>query len=104
MKLHFHGAARQVTGSKHVLEVGVQRILLDCGLVQGEREAARAANRTLPFDAAGIDVCVLSHAHVDHSGNLPTLVKAGYAGPIYCTPATDELAGILLREIGRAHV
>src|ERR1041385_5528022 len=75
MKLTFWGAAGAVTGSMHLLETGGKRILLDCGLNQGKRKEADAKNRNLPFAGSTIDEVVLSHAHIDHSGNLPTLVK-----------------------------
>jgi len=96
VELQFHGAARQVTGSKHLLTVGDRRVLLDCGMVQGPRAIANRANREMPFDARSIDAVVLSHAHIDHSGSLPRLVKEGFEGHIHCTPATADLAEILL--------
>jgi metallo-beta-lactamase family protein len=98
MKLTFWGAAGGVTGSMHHLEVEGRRYLLDCGLAQGRRKEADEKNRTLPFDARSIDAVVLSHAHIDHSGNLPTLVKKGFAGPIYTTPATVDLCDWMLRD------
>src|ERR1035438_1022121 len=88
MKLTFWGAAGTVTGSMHLLECGGQRFLLDCGLYQGRRKDADLKNRHLPFPGASIDTVVLSHAHIDHSGNLPTLVKNGFTGPIFSTPAS----------------
>jgi metallo-beta-lactamase family protein len=96
MKVEFWGAARTVTGSMHLLEVNGRRVLLDCGMYHGRRKAAFERNRNLPFDAAGIDAVVLSHAHIDHSGNLPTLVKSGFRGEIYSTSATRDLAALLL--------
>ncbi|MHC4829680.1 MAG: MBL fold metallo-hydrolase [Planctomycetota bacterium] len=90
------GAVRTVTGSMHLLEANDDRILLDCGLYQGRRSEARKRNAKLPFDARSITSVVLSHAHIDHSGNLPSLVKAGFQGPIYCTPATLDLCQIML--------
>ncbi|MDD5704362.1 MAG: MBL fold metallo-hydrolase [Kiritimatiellae bacterium] len=96
--LTFHGAARTTTGSMHLVETNGLRILLDCGLYQGHRKEAFERNRKLPFDPAGIDVVILSHAHIDHSGNLPTLVKHGYRGRVICTPATAELCAIMLRD------
>ena len=94
--LQFLGAARQVTGSKHLLTVNGRRILLDCGMVQGPRRLANKLNSQLPFCASEIDAVVLSHAHIDHSGSLPLLVKLGYRGSIHCTSATRDLLEILL--------
>jgi metallo-beta-lactamase family protein len=102
MKLTFWGAAGTVTGSMHLLEAGGKRILLDCGLAQGRRKDTDRKNRNLPFPASGIDAVVLSHAHIDHSGNLPTLVKNGFSGPIFSTPATIDLCGWMLRDA--AHI
>ena len=98
--LRFFGAVRAVTGTKHLVEWKGQRILLDCGLVQGRRRDADAANRTLPFDPESIDHCILSHAHIDHSGTLPVLVRDGYRGKIWCTHATADLATVMLRDSG----
>jgi metallo-beta-lactamase family protein len=100
MKLQFQGAARTVTGSMHVLTVGGRTILLDCGIYHGRRDEARERNSTFPFDPAQIDAVVLSHAHIDHSGNLPTLVKEGFNGPIYCTKATKSLCEVMLKDSG----
>jgi metallo-beta-lactamase family protein len=94
MQLQFWGAARTVTGSMHLLEVGGKRVLLDCGMYQGRKSFER--NRDLPFDPASIDAVVLSHAHMDHSGNLPTLVRAGFKGRIYATAATRHLCAYML--------
>src|SRR5579862_1599261 len=102
MKITFWGAAGTVTGSMHMVETGGKRILLDCGLFQGQRQEADRKNRNLPFDAASIDAVILSHAHIDHSGNLPTLVKNGFTGPIYSTPATIDLCNWMLRDT--AHI
>src|SRR5215469_12822685 len=102
MKLTFWGAAGTVTGSMHLLEADGKRILLDCGLNQGRRKDADEKNRHLPFAGSSIDEVVLSHAHIDHSGNLPTLVKNGFAGPIYTTPATVDLCQWMLRDT--AHI
>jgi metallo-beta-lactamase family protein len=98
IELQFLGAARHVTGSKHLITVDGRRILLDCGLVQGPRAMAVEANRELPFDPGSIDAVILSHAHIDHSGSLPRLVRMGYRGPIHCTPGTRDLAEILLAD------
>ncbi|MBL9114951.1 MAG: MBL fold metallo-hydrolase [Verrucomicrobiaceae bacterium] len=96
MKIQFCGAAGTTTGSQHLIEVNGQRILLDCGLYQGRRNEALERNRHFPFDAAKIDCVVLSHCHIDHSGNLPNLVKQGFNGNIYATPATRDLCSIML--------
>ena len=100
MKLRFFGAARTVTGSAHLLEVSGSRVLLDCGLFQGRRKESFRRNREQPFDPASIDTLVLSHAHIDHSGNIPTLVKAGFRGRIVCTSATRDLCYWMLRDCG----
>src|SRR5215471_523577 len=102
MRLTFWGAAGTVTGSMHLVESEGKRILLDCGLFQGRRKHADAKNRRLPFPGASIDAVILSHAHIDHSGNLPTLVKNGFSGPIYATPATIDLCQWMLRDT--AHI
>ncbi len=98
MKLHFHGAARGVTGSRHLLETRGGGVLLDCGLYQGHRDEAFRRNRLLGFDPKSVRSVVLSHAHIDHSGALPCLVRAGWKGPIYATPATADLAAIMLQD------
>ncbi len=102
MRLTSYGAAREVTGSKHLAEISGQRILFDCGLFQGRRREAEHKNRELPFAANTIDAMVLSHAHIDHSGVLPMLVKNGYTGPIFATPATRDLCAIMLAD--SAHI
>ncbi len=96
--LTFHGAACTTTGSMHLVEANRRRILLDCGLFQGHRKEAFERNRNIPFEPASLDAVVLSHAHIDHCGNLPTLVRHGFRGRIYCTPATRDLCEILLRD------
>lgn len=96
MKLTFWGAARTVTGSMHELTVGGSRYLLDCGLYQGRRKEAREVNGNLPFAAGSVEAVILSHAHTDHTGNLPTLVKNGFGGPVYATPATTDLCQAML--------
>ncbi len=102
MKLTFWGAAGAVTGSMHLVEVSGKRLLLDCGLNQGRRKEADRKNRHIPFPGSFIDAVVLSHAHIDHSGNLPTLVRSGFSGPIYATPATADLCNWMLRDT--AHI
>src|ERR1044072_1893464 len=98
MKIHFHGAAHTVTGSQHLLEVNGHRLLLDCGLYQGQRSETYARNLNFAYDPRSVDAVVLSHAHIDHCGNLPNLVKRGFKGPIYCTPATRDLIAIMLAD------
>ena len=100
MKIHFHGAAQTVTGSQHLIEVNGHTLLLDCGLYQGPRAEAYQRNRTFGFDPAEVEAVILSHAHIDHSGNLPSLIKAGFRGPIYATPATAHLSNIMLIDSG----
>jgi len=102
MKVTFWGAAGAVTGSMHLVESDGKRYLLDCGLNQGRRQDADRKNRNLPFPGSSIDTVVLSHAHIDHCGNLPTLVKNGFSGPIYTTPATIDLCKWLLQDT--AHI
>ena len=102
MKLTFCGAAETTTGSQHLLEINGQRILMDCGLYQGRREEATLRNRTFPFDPTTLDAVILSHAHIDHSGNLPNLVKQGFKGNIYATDATRDLCQIMLAD--SAHI
>jgi metallo-beta-lactamase family protein len=103
MTIEFLGAARTVTGSMHLLHINGYRILLDCGLFQGRRAEANERNKSFPFDPKSIDAVILSHAHIDHSGNLPNLVKQGYNGPIYSTPATKDLCEIMLADSGYLH-
>ena len=100
MRITFHGAARTVTGSMHLIEVNGSRLLLECGLFQGPRKDTYERNRNMPFDARKIDAVILSHAHIDHSGNLPHLVKNGFEGKIYATPATAYLADVMLLDSG----
>lgn len=96
MDITFIGATRTVTGSLHLFEYNNQKFLLECGLYQGHREEAERINRTFPFKPKDIKAVILSHAHIDHSGNLPNLTKRGFSGPIYCTPATKDIASLLL--------
>ena len=98
LSVTFWGAAHTVTGSMHLVEVEGFRLLLDCGLFQGRREEARQRNSRFPFSPKTINAVVLSHAHLDHCGNLPSLVKRGFDGPIYCTPATRDLAAVMLAD------
>jgi metallo-beta-lactamase family protein len=98
MKITFWGAARTVTGSMHEVRVDGRRFLLDCGLYQGRRAEAAERNSRLPFPASSMDGVVLSHAHIDHSGNLPSLAKNGYSGPVYATDATADLCNIMLQD------
>ena len=98
MDIVFHGAAGEVTGSCHLLEVAGKRILLDCGMVQGDRRADERNAADFPFDPKSIDVLVLSHAHIDHTGRVPLLAKRGFAGPIFTHPATIDLAAIMLAD------
>ncbi len=101
MKLSFHGAARSVTGSRHMLEIPGLRLLLDCGLFQGRRDEAFRQNRDLGFDPRSVEAVLLSHAHIDHSGVLPVLPRQGFSGKVYVTPATADLAGIMLDDSAR---
>ncbi len=102
MKIHFCGAAGTTTGSQHLLEVNGMRILLDCGMFQGRREESLRINRDFPyFDPAEIDAVILSHAHIDHSGNLPNLSKKGFRKNIYCTHGTRDLCQIMLADAAR---
>jgi len=96
LSIRFEGAARTVTGSRHRIQIGSRSWLFDCGLYQGHRDEAEAINRTFRFAPADLDAVVLSHAHLDHSGNLPTLVSQGYGGKIHCTPATADLCRVML--------
>lgn len=102
LALQFLGAARHVTGTKHLLEVGDEKVLLDCGLVQGPRKVADEQNRKLPIAGRDVDALVLSHAHIDHCGALPRLVKDGFAGPIWCTEATKDMLRMMLMD--SAHI
>ena len=101
MKIAFHGAARTVTGSKHLITLKTgKKILLDCGLFQGIGKDTDSYNRDFGFIPSEVDVLILSHAHIDHSGLIPKLVKEGFAGSIFCTSATKELAAVLLEDSG----
>jgi metallo-beta-lactamase family protein len=99
MKISFHGAARTVTGSKHLIRLdNGKQVLLDCGMFQGLGKETDIMNRDLGFDVAEVDALVLSHAHIDHSGLIPRMVKLGYLNPVYCTPGTKDLATILMED------
>lgn len=98
LSLTFHGAARTTTGSMHYVEANGLKLLLDCGLYQGHRKEAFEVNRNIPFDIPALDYVILSHAHIDHSGNLPTLARRGFKGKIVTTYATADLCEIMLRD------
>ena len=98
MKITFYGAAQTTTGSMHLVEANGKRILLDCGLYQGHRKEAFEKNRNLPIDPSKIDYVILSHAHIDHSGNLPQLVRQGFRGRVFARASTTELCDIMLRD------
>lgn len=100
MHIEFHGAAGEVTGSCHLVHVGGKRVLLDCGLIQGRREDEARNREPFPFDPKAIDAVVLSHSHIDHSGRIPLLVKAGYRGPIHTHRAALDLCRIMLKDAG----
>lgn len=100
--LLFHGATEEVTGSMHMVRVDDHWVALDCGMYQGRREESESKNRQWPMPPKEISAVVLSHAHIDHSGRLPKLVKDGFEGPIFCTPATRDLAAIMLPD--SAHI
>ena len=100
MQINFHGAAHTVTGSQHLLEINGHQLLLDCGLYQGRRSETYERNLNFAYDPRKVDAVILSHAHIDHCGNLPNLVKQGYEGPIYAVPATVDLATIMMADSG----
>src|SRR5437773_11896074 len=101
MRIKFLGAAQTVTGSMHLIETKNGSLLVDCGLFQGRREESRQRNSKLPAEVAQADVMLLTHAHIDHSGSAPTAVKHGFAGSIFATPATRDLAAYMLRDAAR---
>ena len=104
MDIKFLGATETVTGSKHLITTDLGfKILLDCGLYQGMGKETESLNRNLDINAAEINVVILSHAHIDHSGNLPLLVKNGFLGSIYCTPPTLEVVEVLLYDSAKIH-
>jgi metallo-beta-lactamase family protein len=100
MKIHFFGAAQTVTGSQHLIEVNGVQVLLDCGLFQGRREESYRRNHSFPFNPRELRAVILSHAHIDHSGNLPNLVRRGFRGLIYATSATAHLTNLMLLDSG----
>jgi metallo-beta-lactamase family protein len=100
MRLNFHGAAHTVTGSQHLLEINGSKLLLDCGMYQGRRAESYERNCSFAYDPGSLNAVILSHAHIDHSGNLPSLVKQGFHGQIYATRATADLSDIMLRDAG----
>jgi len=102
MRIHYFGATRTTTGSMYLLEINGKRLLLECGLFQGRRDETMNRNRTFPFNPKHVDAVVISHAHIDHCGNLPNLCLHGFEGNIYCTFATRDLASIMLED--SAHI
>ncbi len=102
MKLSFLGANRTTTGSRHLLEINGKHLLLECGMYQGHRAESIGQNSKLPFDSASVNVMLLSHAHIDHSGVIPVLCKSGFTGKIHCTDATADLCRIMLMD--SAHI
>jgi metallo-beta-lactamase family protein len=101
MNLSFYGAARSVTGSRHMLKVPGFSVLLDCGLFQGRRDEAFRRNRDLGFDPKSVSAVLLSHAHIDHSGALPVLPRYGFSGKVYVTRASADLTTIMLEDSAR---
>src|SRR6266571_8196102 len=101
MRIRFLGAAQTVTGSMHLLETEGGTLLIDCGFYQGRRAESRERNAELPREAVAADALLLTHAHIDHSGSIPTLVKAGGGHTIYATPATRDLCAYMLRDAAR---
>src|SRR5688500_16563771 len=102
MEITFAGAAREVTGSCHIIHANGKNILLDFGLFQGRRQETHEKNLRLPIDVSRIDAVILSHAHIDHVGRIPLLVREGYRGTVWCTAATRDLAVIMLAD--SAHI
>jgi len=101
MRINFHGAAHTVTGSQHLLEINGRKLLLDCGMYQGRRAESYERNLNFNYDPQDVDAVILSHAHIDHSGNLPNLVKQGFEGPIFATHATKDIASVMVADSGR---
>ncbi|MFT7381226.1 MAG: metallo-beta-lactamase family protein [Roseivirga sp.] len=104
VRVKFLGGAKSVTGSKYLLEIGHKRLLVDCGLFQGLKELRLRNWAEFPVDATSIDAIILTHAHIDHSGYLPRIVKDGFSGPIYCTEATASLLEIMLKDAAKLQV
>lgn len=100
MRINFHGAAHTVTGSQHLLEINGKKLLLDCGLYQGRRADTYSRNLNFRYQPKDVDAVILSHAHIDHAGNLPNLVKQGYEGNIYATHATADLGSLMIADSG----
>ncbi len=103
MEITFHGAAQTVTGSRHLITINGHRVLLDCGLYQGRRKHTYERNLNFPFQPSKVDAVILSHAHIDHCGNLPNLVRQGFDGPIHATHATAHLTDIMTQDSGHIH-
>ncbi len=103
MKIEFYGATKEVTGSKFIIESNGKRVLIECGLFQGRRKEAEEKNREIPFNIDEIDFMILSHAHIDHSGNIPNLVKQGFKSDIYATPPTIDLLKYMLMDSAHIH-
>src|SRR5690606_5912813 len=103
MRIHFLGGAQTVTGSQFLLQVEQTRFLIECGLFQGRRSETYLRNKTFRYDPASLDFVLLSHAHIDHSGNIPNLVKSGFNGTIYATTATVDLCQLMLRDSAYLH-
>jgi metallo-beta-lactamase family protein len=101
MKLTFFGAAGEVTGSQHLIETGSLRVLLDCGLFQGARAESRRKNETFHCQPDRLDAVILSHAHIDHCGNLPRLYRMGFRETVFCTPATADVAELMLLDAAK---
>ena len=101
MKISFHGAARSVTGSRHLIQARGAQVLLDCGMFQGRRHESDALNRNLGFDPKSVDAVILSHAHIDHSGALPVLAQRGFRGKVHMTRATGDLTAVMLEDSAR---
>ncbi|MCK9574245.1 MAG: MBL fold metallo-hydrolase, partial [Candidatus Omnitrophica bacterium] len=100
VSIQFCGGARTVTGSVHLIVTKHSKVILDCGLFQGRRDEYFAINSQFPFNPQNLDACVLSHAHIDHSGNIPTLIKKGFRASVYCTPVTRDLCRYMLPDSG----